>query len=253
MPHDLDLIMTLTGGLSAALAFGLVTQKLGLSPIVGYLLAGVLVGPFTPGFVAHSGLAEQLAEVGVILLMFGVGLHFHLEELLAVRRVALPGALVQVAASVALGLLSASLAGWRSEAGLVFGLAVSVASTVVLLRVLSDRDELHTRTGHVAVGWLVVEDILTVFVLVLLPVLVGDSGHIGAGAVLRATGAARTMVGVPTLPRNASTAFGPRSSPVCDTGAWPETAEMAVVGQRAGVPITCASTSARAACSANSG
>jgi CPA2 family monovalent cation:H+ antiporter-2 len=195
LPHDLDLIMTLTGGLSAALAFGLCTQKVGLSPIVGYLLAGVLVGPFTPGFVAHAALAEQLAEVGVILLMFGVGLHFHLEELLSVRRVALPGALVQVASSVALGALATSFAGWSRDAGLVFGLAVSVASTVVLLRVLEGHDELHTRPGRVAVGWLVVEDILTVFVLVLLPVLVGSSGQTGASSVLRALGTALLKLG----------------------------------------------------------
>ncbi len=196
MPHDLDLVMTLTSGLSAALAFGLCTQKLGLSPIVGYLLAGIVVGPFTPGYVAHAGIAEQLAEIGVILLMFGVGLHFHLEELLAVRRVALPGALVQVAAAVSLGWATAHFAGWSSEAGLVFGLAVSVASTVVLMRVLSDTQELHTRIGHMAIGWLVVQDVLTVFVLVLLPVLVGSSGHAGTSSVLRAIGAAVLKLGM---------------------------------------------------------
>jgi CPA2 family monovalent cation:H+ antiporter-2 len=193
--HDLDLILTLTGGLSAALAFGLITQRLGLSPIVGYLLAGVLVGPFTPGFVAHQGIADQLAEVGVILLMFGVGLQFHLEELLAVRRVALPGALGQVGVAVALGVLMAQLAGWGLDAGLVFGFAVSVASTVVLLRVLSDQQQLHTRAGHVAVGWLVVEDLLTVFVLVLLPALLRSSGDRGTSSLLVALGAALLKLG----------------------------------------------------------
>jgi CPA2 family monovalent cation:H+ antiporter-2 len=193
--HELDLIVTLTGGLSAALAFGLFTQKLGLSPIVGYLLAGVLVGPFTPGFVAHQGIAEQLAEIGVILLMFGVGLHFRVEELLAVRSVALPGAPVTVAVAVGLGVWMAKLAGWTTDAGLVFGLAISVASTVVLLRVLSDQDQLHTRGGHIAVGWLVVEDILTVFALVLLPVLVGSSGQAGTAPVLRAVGVAILKLG----------------------------------------------------------
>src|SRR5262245_65615236 len=138
MAHNLDLSLTLTGGLTAALVLGFVTQRLRLSPIVGYLLAGVAVGPFTPGFVAHGGIAEQFAELGVILLMFGVGLHFHLEELLAVRKVALPGALAQSAVATGLGVLLARAVGWGTGAGVVFGLAVSVASTVVLLRVLAD-------------------------------------------------------------------------------------------------------------------
>jgi monovalent cation:H+ antiporter-2, CPA2 family len=182
MPHNLDLILTLTGGLSAALVLGLVTQWCKLSPIVGYLLAGVLVGPFTPGFVADTALAEQLAEIGVILLMFGVGLHFHLDELLAVKGIALPGALVQSAAATALGVALASAIGWSTGAGLVFGLSISVASTVVLLRMLADNDALHTNAGHIAVGWLVVEDVFTVFVLVLLPALVGDA-HADAESV----------------------------------------------------------------------
>ncbi len=181
MPHNLDLILTLTAGLTGALAFGLFSQKLRLSPIVGYLVAGVLVGPFTPGYVANSGLAEQLAEVGVILLMFGVGLHFHIEELLAVRKIAIPGALVQSTIATLLGILLAYVVGWGGAAGLVFGLSISVASTVVLLRVLADNDALHTRAGHIAVGWLVVEDVFTVFVLVLLPVLVGGSAATASG------------------------------------------------------------------------
>lgn len=176
MPHNLDLIFTLTGGLAAALLFGYVTQRLRLSPIVGYLLAGVFVGPFTPGFVAHGGIAEQLAELGVILLMFGVGLQFHLKELLAVKGVAIPGAVAQSVVATVLGAVLVHAMGWSWGAGVVFGLAISVASTVVLIRVLSDNDALHTKAGHVAVGWLVVEDLFTVFVLVMLPVVVGSGG-----------------------------------------------------------------------------
>lgn len=195
MPHNLDLILTLTGGLTAALVLGFITQRLKLSPIVGYLLAGIAVGPFTPGFVAHSGLAEQLAEVGVILLMFGVGLHFHVKELLAVRRVALPGALVQIAAATGLGVLITMPAGFSLSAGLVFGLAISVASTVVLLRVLADYDALHTPAGHVAVGWLLVEDVFTVLVLVILPTLAGEGAGGGTTAVLASVGAAVLKIG----------------------------------------------------------
>src|SRR6186713_674543 len=174
--HAYDLILTITGGLAAALCLGFVTQRLGLSPIVGYLLAGTLVGPHTPGFVADSALAEQLAEIGVILLMFGVGLQFHIEELLAVRRVAIPGAVAQSAVATLLGALVARAFGWSWPAGIVFGMALAVASTVVLIRVLADHRELHTPTGHVAVGWLVVEDLFTVIALVLLPVLFADGG-----------------------------------------------------------------------------
>jgi CPA2 family monovalent cation:H+ antiporter-2 len=179
----------LTGGLTAAVILGFVTQKLRLSPIVGYLLAGVAVGPFTPGFVAHTGLAEQLAEIGVILLMFGVGLHFHVRELIAVRKVALPGAAVQIAVSAALGALAARAVGWNLGAGVVYGLSISVASTVVLLRVLADRDALHTPAGHVAVGWLIVEDLFTVLVLVLLPVA-AKAGAADAGDFAVAIGKA---------------------------------------------------------------
>ena len=128
--HGLDLIVTLTGGLAAALVFGYITQRAGLSPLVGYLLAGVAVGPYTPGFVADAAIAEQLAEVGVILLMFGVGLQFHVEELLAVRRVAVPGAVAQSAAATALGALLGVAYGWSWSSGVVFGIALSVASTV---------------------------------------------------------------------------------------------------------------------------
>ncbi|MBL8850739.1 MAG: cation:proton antiporter [Planctomycetaceae bacterium] len=171
--HNLDLLLTLTSGLAAALILGYITQRIGLSPIVGYLLAGVAVGGRTPGFVADLHLAEQLAEVGVILLMFGVGLQFHLKELLAVRRVAIPGAIGQIVVATLLGILAARAFGWTWSAGFVFGLAISVASTVVLVRVLSDNNDLHTPTGHISVGWLVVEDLFTVVVLVLLPALFG--------------------------------------------------------------------------------
>jgi CPA2 family monovalent cation:H+ antiporter-2 len=173
--HNLDLILTLAGGFTAALVLGYLTQRAGLSPIVGYLLAGTLVGPHTPGFVANSEIAEQLAEVGVILLMFGVGLQFHIEELLAVRRVAIPGAIGQSVVATALGASIAYLFGWSWQAGVIFGMALAVASTVVLIRVLADHRDLHTPTGHIAVGWLVVEDLFTVIALVLLPVLFADS------------------------------------------------------------------------------
>ena len=174
----------LAGALAAALALGYVTHRLGMSPILGYLIAGILVGPHTPGYVANTEWAEQLAEVGVVLLMFGVGLHFHLRELLAVRRIALPGAIVQSLVATALGAFTARAFGWDWSAGIVFGLAISVASTVVLTRVLSDNRDLHTPTGHIAIGWLVVEDILTVVVLVLLPVLFGPDAAAGGPAHL---------------------------------------------------------------------
>ena len=174
--HNLDLILTLAGGFTAALMLGYVTQRAGLSPIVGYLIAGTLVGPHTPGFVANAEIAEQLAEVGVILLMFGVGLQFHIEELLAVRGVAIPGAVAQSAVATVLGALIARWFGWSWPAGIVFGMALAVASTVVLIRVLADHRDLHTPTGHIAVGWLVVEDLFTVLAVVLLPVLFTGSG-----------------------------------------------------------------------------
>jgi CPA2 family monovalent cation:H+ antiporter-2 len=167
--HEAGIVLTLAAGLGGALIFGYVTQRLGLSPIVGYLLAGVIVGPNTPGFAADVGIAEQFAEVGVILLMFGVGLQFHLEELLAVRRIAIPGAIAQSLVATVLGVLAAQAFGWSLGGAIVFGLALSVASTVVLIRVLSDNRQLHTSAGHIAIGWLVVEDIFTVIVLVLMP------------------------------------------------------------------------------------
>jgi CPA2 family monovalent cation:H+ antiporter-2 len=193
--HSLDLILTLTGCLAAALAFGYVTQRLGLSPIVGYLLAGVAVGPHTPGFVANQALAEQFAEIGVILLMFGVGLHFHLHDLLAVRRIALPGAVGQSLVATVLGTALALAFGWGWGAGIIYGLAISVASTVVLTRVLADNNELHTPVGHIAVGWLVVEDIFTVLVLVLLPALF-EKQQEGIGYLPVALGLASLKIGI---------------------------------------------------------
>ena len=177
--HSFDLIVTLAGGLAAALAAGYLTHRLGLSPIVGYLFAGLLVGPYTPGFVADQHLAEQLAEVGVILLMFGVGLQFHVEELVAVRAIAIPGAIVQSGVATVLGAWVGRSAGWGWEASIVFGIALSVASTVVLVRVLSDNRDLHTPAGHIAIGWLVVEDILTVLILVLMPAIFAHDGSTG--------------------------------------------------------------------------
>src|SRR6185503_14496112 len=171
MHEETALIATIAGGLGLAFVFGLLAVRLRMPPLVGYLLAGVAVGPFTPGFVADAGLASQLAEIGVILLMFGVGLHFSPEDLWAVRKIAVPGALVQIAAAALLGMLVAHLWGWPWGSGLVFGLCLSVASTVVLLRALEDRGALETGEGRIAVGWLIVEDVVTVLVLVLLPAL----------------------------------------------------------------------------------
>ncbi len=156
--YDIDLILTLTGGLTAALIFGYVTHRLGLSPIVGYPIGGTLLGPHTSGLVVDANLAEQMAEIGVILLMFGVGLQFHIEELLPVRGTALPGALLTSPVAAALGYLVAITSGASWQGAIVFGVALSVASTVVLVRGLADNRDLHTPKGHVAVGWLVVED-----------------------------------------------------------------------------------------------
>ncbi len=169
MPHDISLISILCVGFVLAFVLGLAAQRLRMSPIVGYLLAGIIAGPFTPGFVADQELAPQIAELGVILLMFGVGLHFSLRELMSVRAIALPGAVVQIGVATAMGWGLARLLGWSHAGGLVFGLALSVASTVVLLRALEERRLLDTGRGHIAVGWLIVEDLAMVLTLVLLP------------------------------------------------------------------------------------
>lgn len=174
--HDLTLISTVAAGFTAAWLLGLLTQWMRLSPIVGYLIAGVLIGPYTPGFVGDIGIATQLAEVGVILLMFGVGLHFHLKDLIAVRNVAIPGAVGQSIMATLAAMVLFHYFGMPYSTGVVIGMAMAVASTVVLIRVLLDANALNTPEGHVAVGWLIVEDIFTVILLVVIPVL-GDGGH----------------------------------------------------------------------------
>lgn len=176
MHHDTPLIATIVAGLGLAFVFGAIAQRLRIPPLVGYLLAGVAVGPFTPGFVADQKLATELAEIGVILLMFGVGLHFSLKDLLSVRAIALPGAVVQIAVASLMGLGLAVLMGWTVGAGLVFGLALSVASTVVLLRAMQERRLMETERGRIAVGWLIVEDLAMVLALVLLPALASVLG-----------------------------------------------------------------------------
>lgn len=173
MPHDVSLIATIAAGFGLAMVFGLIASRLNMPPLVGYLLAGIVVGPFTPGFVADVGLAGQLAEIGVMLLMFGVGLHFSLKDLLAVKRIAVPGAIVQIAVATLLGMGVSLLWDWPLGGAIVFGLCLSVASTVVLLRALEARGLLRSINGQIAVGWLVVEDLAMVMVLVLLPALAG--------------------------------------------------------------------------------
>ena len=161
----------MVAGLVIAFLFGMAAHRLKLPPIVGYVLAGVVVGPFTPGYVADQAIATELAELGVILLMFGVGLHFSLRDLLSVRTIAIPGAIVQIGAATVLGWSLAMSLGWSHAAGLTFGLALSVASTVVLLRAMQERRLLDTERGKIAVGWLIVEDVAMVLALVLLPVM----------------------------------------------------------------------------------
>lgn len=173
MPHEVTLISTIAIAFGFAMIFGFVAAKLRMPPLVGYLVAGILIGPFTPGFVADMALAGQLAEIGVMLLMFGVGLHFSLDDLMAVKRIAVPGAIVQIAVATALGMGTAFYWGWDLGAALVFGLSLSVASTVVLLRALESRGVLDSINGRIAVGWLIVEDLVMVLVLVLLPALAG--------------------------------------------------------------------------------
>ena len=171
MPHYTPLIATIVAGLVFAFIFGSIAQRLRISPIVGYLLAGVVAGPYTPGFVADQALANELAELGVILLMFGVGLHFSLKDLLSVRAIAIPGAVVQIGTATLMGMAMAYFLGWTWTAGFVFGLALSVASTVVLLRALQERRLVETERGRIAVGWLIVEDLAMVLALVLLPAM----------------------------------------------------------------------------------
>ena len=213
MDHSAALIETLAIGLVAAFIGGTVATKLRLPTIVGYLVAGVFVGPFTPGLVADTGTAQELAELGVILLMFGVGIHFSLGDLLAVRTTAIPGAIGQILVASVLGIGLGIALGWGFGGGLVLGLAVSVASTIVLLRALEARDEVDSPQGRIAVGWLIVEDLFTVLVLVLLPslapMLLGQDGDTGgvlldlvvALAKLGAFAAVMLVVGVRVVPR----------------------------------------------------
>jgi len=181
--HDTALIFTLAAGFGLAFVFGMGAERLRLPPLVGYLLAGVALGPFTPGMTADTGLAAQLAEVGVVLLMFGVGLHFSMNDLLAVRRVAIPGALLRIALVSGLTAAVARVWGWSWGGGIVLGLALSVASTVVVLRQLESLGILDSANGRVAVGWLVVEDLAMVLALVLLPPLTGAGGATSALAL----------------------------------------------------------------------
>jgi CPA2 family monovalent cation:H+ antiporter-2 len=173
MPHDISLISTIAAAFGLAMVFGLGAARLKLPPLVGYLLAGIVVSPATPGYVADVGLAGQLAEIGVMLLMFGVGLHFSLADLMAVKKIAVPGAIVQIGVATLLGAVVAMAWGWDLGAGVVFGLCLSVASTVVLLRALEAKGLLKSVNGQIAVGWLVVEDLVMVMVLVLLPAVAG--------------------------------------------------------------------------------
>jgi CPA2 family monovalent cation:H+ antiporter-2 len=190
MPHHTSLIAILCIGFVLALVLGLLAQRLRLSPLVGYLVAGIVAGPFTPGFVADQTLAPQLAEIGVILLMFGVGLHFSMKDLIEVKAIAIPGALGQILFVSLLGFGLAWLLGWTTMNGIVFGLALSVASTVVVLRALDERRLLETRRGRIAIGWLIVEDLAMVLALVLLPALAGafGEGDGGGGSLFAALG-----------------------------------------------------------------
>ncbi|WP_127806549.1 YbaL family putative K(+) efflux transporter [Hydrogenophaga sp. NH-16] len=197
MPHDVTLIATIATAFGLAMVFGLLAARLKLPPLVGYLLAGIVVSPATPGFVADVGLAGQLAEIGVMLLMFGVGLHFSLADLMSVKKIAVPGAVVQIAVATALGGGVAMLWGWDLGAAIVFGLCLSVASTVVLLRALEAKGLLKSVNGQIAVGWLVVEDLVMVLVLVLLPALAGVlKAHGGEAAVAPQAGEIWTTVGI---------------------------------------------------------
>lgn len=198
--HEIPLITTIAPALSAALLFGLIARRLGLSPIVGYLIAGVLIGPYTPGVVGDAKIASELAEIGVILLMFGVGLHFSFKDLLAVRSLAIPGALAQSTAATFACMGLAVAIGWSWQSGLILGIAVSVASTVVMLRALLDHGIVETAEGHTAIGWLVVQDIVTVLVLVLVPAVAAAGGASNIGhTVVIAVGKLAVLVAIMML------------------------------------------------------
>jgi CPA2 family monovalent cation:H+ antiporter-2 len=198
--HEIPLITTIALALSAALLFGLIARRLKLSPIVGYLIAGVLIGPYTPGVVGDAKVAAELAEIGVILLMFGVGLHFSLKDLLAVRSLAIPGALAQSTAATLACMGLAVAIGWKWQSGLILGIAVSVASTVVMLRALLDHGIVETAEGYTAIGWLVVQDIVTVLVLVMVPAVAGAGGTSNIGqTVAIAVGKLALLIGIMLL------------------------------------------------------
>ncbi|MCL6712106.1 YbaL family putative K(+) efflux transporter [Pseudoxanthomonas sp. z9] len=194
MHHDTDLINIVAIGLALAFVLGAVANRLRLSPLVGYLVAGICVGPFSPGFVGDQELAKQLAEIGVMLLMFGVGLHFSLKDLMEVKWIAIPGALVQISAATLLGWGLAALMGWPTLYGIVFGFSLATASTVVLLRAMEERRLLDTSRGRIAVGWLIVEDLACVLALVMMPVIgglagqQGEAGGLSAGAIIASLG-----------------------------------------------------------------
>lgn len=184
MDHETALITTIVSGLVLAFIFGFTAQKLRLSPLVGYLLAGILIGPHTPGFIGDTVIAQQMAEIGIILLMFGVGMHFSLRDLKSVQAIALPGAIVQMGVATILGMLLGRMAGFPLIESLIFGFALSAASTVVLLRALEDRNELDSKIGKIAVGWLIVEDIVMVLALVMIPALLQAGGEDGANIIM---------------------------------------------------------------------
>ncbi len=188
--HNLGILVTFAGSLAAALVLGFLAHRLKVSPIVGYLLAGIVVGPFTPGFVADRAVAEQFAEMGVILLLFGIGLRFHLSEMIAMWRIVVPGALIQSTISTAALAFLLHLVGWTWIAGIILGMAISVASTVVMALVLAERHDLHARIGYIAIGWTVVEDLLTVAMLLVLPIVysTGGGGSQSVGGALAVAG-----------------------------------------------------------------
>ena len=186
MGHNIDLITTIAATFGLSLVMGFIAVRLKLPALVGYLIAGVLIGPATPGYVANLELSSQLAEIGIMLLMFGVGLHFSVQDLLSVRRIALPGAIAQIVIATLLGMGISALWGWNFGAGFVFGLALSVASTVVLLRTMEDRGALDSINGRIAIGWLVVEDLAMVVVLVLLPSFAEWQNNTGGHSAPRA-------------------------------------------------------------------
>ncbi|WP_455283121.1 cation:proton antiporter domain-containing protein [Cupriavidus necator] len=194
MHHATPLISTIVGGIVLAFILGAIASRLRLPPLIGYLCAGIVVGPHTPGYTADQALAPELAELGVILLMFGVGLHFSIKDLMAVKRIAIPGAVVQIGIATMLGMLVAWGFGWSWGQGLVYGLALSVASTVVLLKALQERDLVESPQGRIAVGWLIVEDLAMVLALVLLPALAGVLAGPGAAASEGAGGPATADV-----------------------------------------------------------